>query len=103
MLSSGCHITSGGLAKGGGLTAVVAGYKLSFPHKTFCGLTPPLAPNRSLYAVHAICFFFLIQLLFSNFYFSIFVFTIRLYFVGGGWAKPNNGVAIFWRGVDIAV
>jgi hypothetical protein len=44
------HITSGGLAAGGGLTAGVAGHKRSFSHYLFCGATPPLAPNRSLYA-----------------------------------------------------
>jgi hypothetical protein len=38
------------LGEGGGNTTVVAGYKLSFSHDIFYGVTPPLAPNRSLAA-----------------------------------------------------
>ena len=42
------------LGAGGGYDTVHAGHKRSYSHCTFCGATPPLAPNRPL-AVR--CFF----------------------------------------------
>jgi hypothetical protein len=38
------------LCEGGASTNVPAGYKLSFPHCFFCGVTAPLSQNRSLAA-----------------------------------------------------
>jgi len=36
-------LTGWRLHAGGGYTKVPAGYTLEYPHKTFCGHTPPLA------------------------------------------------------------
>jgi hypothetical protein len=50
------HTTGRRLGEGGGYTNVRAGDTLSNLHKCFCGHTPPLAPNRSLAAVHFVRF-----------------------------------------------
>ena len=46
------RITSERLGAGGGYDTVHAGHKRSCSHCTFCGATPPLAPNRQLAAAH---------------------------------------------------
>ena len=49
-------ITRKRLEAGGGYDTVHAGYKRSYSHYTFCGVTPPLAPNRTLSAAIFVCF-----------------------------------------------
>ena len=47
-----CTQRPSGLAQAGGCDTVHAGHKRSCSHCTYCGVTPPLAPNRPLEAVH---------------------------------------------------
>jgi hypothetical protein len=61
------HITSERLGAGGGYDTVHAGYYRSYSHCTFRGATPPLAPNRQLYAGF---FYFVFRALLFDFYLS---------------------------------
>ena len=81
------HTTRQRLCEGGAYTTVSAGYKLSFTHYFFCGVTAPLSQNRSLGAgsvgsvVIIRCFFVFLRSSFRNY---------------SSYAMPFQAVLNFW-------
>ena len=65
------HLTSERLGAAAASTAVYAGYKRSFSHCLFCGVTAAVAPNRQLAAAELVAHlsFFLQRLDFISFLF----------------------------------